>query len=233
MWNDSKPPLLSVRDTKGSKTPKTTFLKSSRTDTVLKGVIRRGLATLFAVSLNVQTGASNINVFTVQACVCCNRGRTSPIYLHVVMFSSLLFVPALFNVALVPPPVLADPTGSRVCRRAMLAAPSLRGWIRCVCHGERWLGVGSTEARWVLEQAAIVTAGVWRSSVLKVYFSTYKPPWFIIHYATHNLFILLALWNSLSAVEFHSLRKRAAWHSLLLKRYKRKGRGGSVKSSNE
>lgn len=123
------------------------FLKSSRTDTVLKGVIRRGLATLFAVSLNVQTGASNINVFTVQACVCCNRGRTSPIYLHVVMFSSLLFVPALFNVALVPPPVLADPTGSQVCRRAMLAAPSLRGWIRCVCHGERWFGVGSTEAR--------------------------------------------------------------------------------------
>lgn len=154
MWNDSKPLLLSARDTKGSKTPKTTFLKSSRTDTVLKGVIRRGLATLFAVSLNVQTGASNINVFTVQACVCCNRGRTSPIYLHVVMFSSLLFVPALFNVALVPPPVLADPTGSQVCRRAMLAAPSLRGWIRCVCHGERWFGVGSTEARWVLEQAA-------------------------------------------------------------------------------
>lgn len=109
-------------------------------------MIRRGLATLFAVSLNVQTGACDISVFTAQACVCCNRGRTSPIYLHVVMFSSLLFVPALFNVALVPPPVLADPTGSRVCRRATLAAPSLRGWIRCVCRGERWLGVGSTEA---------------------------------------------------------------------------------------
>lgn len=57
----------------------------------------------------------------------------------------------LFNVELVPPPVLADLTSSRVCHSAMLDAPSLRGWIRCVCYGERWLGVGSNEADWALE----------------------------------------------------------------------------------
>lgn len=103
---------------------------------------------------NVQTGTGGFNIFTVQSCAACNRGRTSPIYLHVVTCGGLLFVSALFNVEPVPPPVLADPTGSRLCRRAMLAAPTLRGWIRCVCCGERWLGVGSTEAGWALERAA-------------------------------------------------------------------------------
>lgn len=67
------------------------------------------------------------------------------------MSGSLLFVSTLFNVELVPPPVLADSTGSRVCHCAMLAAPSLRGWIRCVCYGKRWLGVDSNEADWALE----------------------------------------------------------------------------------
>lgn len=49
------------------------------------------------------------------------------------MSGSLLFVSTLLNVEPVPPPVLADPTGSRVCRRAMLAASPLSGWIRPVC----------------------------------------------------------------------------------------------------
>lgn len=131
---------------KGSKTPKTHFKRSSRTDTVLKGVIRWGPAPFFAVSLNVQTGTSSFHIFTVQAGAGCSRGRTSPIYLNVVMCGGLLFVSALFNVEPVPPPVLADPTGSRICRRAVLAAPSLGGWIRGVCCGERWLGVSSSEA---------------------------------------------------------------------------------------
>lgn len=78
-------------------------------------------------------------------------GSAPTIYLHVVMSGSLLFISTLFNVELVPPPVLADPTSSRVCRSAMLVAPSLRGWIRCVCYGERWLGIGSNEADWALE----------------------------------------------------------------------------------
>ena len=113
------------------------------TDTAQKGVIQWGQAALFAVSLNGANSVMQHHAFAVRACVGCIRGRTSPIYLHVVTSAGLLFVSALFNVELLAPPVLA---GSGVCRHAMLAAPSLRGWIRCVCYGERWLGSGSAEA---------------------------------------------------------------------------------------
>lgn len=136
MWNDSSPPLQSYRETKGGKTPKV------QEQTLFREVWSSG------VRLHSLLSLSSFNISTVQACV---GGRTLSIYLHVVMSAGLLFVPALFNVELVPPPVLAD---SRICRRAMLAAPTLRGWIRCVCYGERWLMVGSTEAGWALERAA-------------------------------------------------------------------------------
>lgn len=65
-------------------------------------------------------------------CVCAATLIAPAIYLNAVRSSGLLFAWALRDAELLLPPVLAEPSHSRVWRPATGAAPTSAGWIVCV-----------------------------------------------------------------------------------------------------